>query len=500
MKKNLLIIPLLFLTVIVFGTNLSAQGETCDTPLVVASLPFNDAGNTSAYGDNYETTDVPPIAANAVTDGTGSTSYLTGDDVVYAYTPVTNEIITISTTNDDDWIGLWAFTGCPFASAVGYHTAMDGSTRIIQDLPVIGGVTYYFVISSWGSLHQSTAYTIEITALAACSGAPTAGTFPATEAVCAGYPVVLEATGSTSGMSGLAGQWQERAAGSADPWVDIAGATTNPYTIPSAPTTAMEYQYVLSCGVDQDVSNTMTTTLNASTDCYCEPIPTYGCANGARINGVSTSGGSTSISNTATGCSGGYIDYSATHGAEVEAGTFFVITVDVTNYSGGVKVWIDYNQDGIFDASELVAESAAIISSGNSYTESILVPAGAMSGETRMRVRLVEGSTAFDACSTQSYGETEDYKFEITAAPSCLPPSDLNTGATSSTSADLTWTENGSATEWQVEYGAPGFTQGTGTLETTTSNPHTITITPDTQYDFYVRSVCGVGDSSYWAS
>src|SRR5690554_7505587 len=73
MKKNLLIIPLLFLTVIVFGTNLSAQqGETCGAPLIVAALPFNDTGNTSAYGDNYGTTDVPPLAANAVTDGTGS--------------------------------------------------------------------------------------------------------------------------------------------------------------------------------------------------------------------------------------------------------------------------------------------------------------------------------------------------------------------------------------------------------------------------------------------
>src|SRR5690554_4980905 len=136
-------------------------GETCDAPIVVTTLPFDDAGNTSSYGDNYGSGDVPPVAPDAVTTGTGSSSYLNGDEVVYAYTPADDEVLNISTTNDDDWIGLWAFTGCPFTSTVGYHTSISGDTRLIEELPVTAGETYYFVISTWAP-PESTDYTILI--------------------------------------------------------------------------------------------------------------------------------------------------------------------------------------------------------------------------------------------------------------------------------------------------------------------------------------------------
>lgn len=155
--------------ILVFETKLSAQtGNTCGSPITIASLPFNHSGNTSSYGDDYTNTDVPTTATGAVTNGTGSAYYITGDDVVFAYTPPCNEVITISTTNDNSWIGLWAFTGCPFSSTVGYHTAISGTTRQISNLSVIGGVTYYFVISSWSS-PQSTNYTINITQISGCT-------------------------------------------------------------------------------------------------------------------------------------------------------------------------------------------------------------------------------------------------------------------------------------------------------------------------------------------
>lgn len=162
------IFSLLFIT-LVFGIKLNAQtGSTCGNPLTIASLPFSQSGNTSSYGDNYTNTDVPATAAGAVTNGTGSNYYITGDDVVFAYTPPCNEVITISTTNDNSWIGLWAFTGCPFNSTVGYHTATSGTTRQIPNLSVTGGITYYFVISSWPS-PQSTNYTINITKISGCT-------------------------------------------------------------------------------------------------------------------------------------------------------------------------------------------------------------------------------------------------------------------------------------------------------------------------------------------
>jgi hypothetical protein len=52
-----------------------------------------------------------------------------------------------------------------------------------------------------------------------------------------------------------------------------------------------------------------------------------------------------------------------------------------------------------------------------------------------------------------------------------------------------------------VEYGVSGFTQGSGTLITVTTNPTTITgLNASTVYDFYVRANCGGTDVSNWST
>jgi hypothetical protein len=82
---------------------------------------------------------------------------------------------------------------------------------------------------------------------------------------------------------------------------------------------------------------------------------------------------------------------------------------------------------------------------------------------------------------------------------SCPAPTALMASSPSSTTASLSWTEAGSATAWQIESGVAGFTPGTGTIAPTTTNPHILTgLTASTDYDFYVRAVCGTGDSSLW--
>jgi len=91
--------------------------------------------------------------------------------------------------------------------------------------------------------------------------------------------------------------------------------------------------------------------------------------------------------------------------------------------------------------------------------------------------------------------------FQVLPYNSCLRPTNLVTTNITLNTIDFGWTANGSATQWQIEYGPSGFTHGTGTYVTVTNNPHTITnLTSATNYDFYVRSICGAGDTSYWSS
>jgi len=90
--------------------------------------------------------------------------------------------------------------------------------------------------------------------------------------------------------------------------------------------------------------------------------------------------------------------------------------------------------------------------------------------------------------------------YNFSTIESCPDPSNLSTANITTSSADLSWTENGIATEWDIEYGAQGFTQGTGTtISATTDNPYSLSgLTSNTSYDYYVRSDCGGGDYSSW--
>ena len=82
----------------------------------------------------------------------------------------------------------------------------------------------------------------------------------------------------------------------------------------------------------------------------------------------------------------------------------------------------------------------------------------------------------------------------------CSRPINLQVYNLTSSTAQLSWTEQGNALEWQVQYGIQGFTLGSGTTETTNNNPHTITgLSSGLNYSFYVRSICGPGDTSFWA-
>ena len=87
----------------------------------------------------------------------------------------------------------------------------------------------------------------------------------------------------------------------------------------------------------------------------------------------------------------------------------------------------------------------------------------------------------------------------VDAWPPCPTPIDL-VATTGITSADISWTVRGDETEWNVEYGETGYTQGTGSVFSSSSNSTTITgLNLGSNYDFYVQANCGGADgTSEW--
>ncbi|HOE05859.1 MAG TPA: fibronectin type III domain-containing protein, partial [Bacteroidales bacterium] len=86
--------------------------------------------------------------------------------------------------------------------------------------------------------------------------------------------------------------------------------------------------------------------------------------------------------------------------------------------------------------------------------------------------------------------------------PTCPIPSAFAIGDEGIDNVSLSWTEEGTATMWDVIYGVPGFdneTEGTIVQDVADNDPYTLSgLSPETTYEVYVRSDCGAGDESYW--
>ena len=86
----------------------------------------------------------------------------------------------------------------------------------------------------------------------------------------------------------------------------------------------------------------------------------------------------------------------------------------------------------------------------------------------------------------------------FTTLISCPVPTGLAATLTpgDGTVASLSWTENGTATEWQI-----CLNGDTANLISTTTNPYNFTgLTPDTAYTVAVRANCDVNDNSVWSN
>jgi hypothetical protein len=101
---------------------------------------------------------------------------------------------------------------------------------------------------------------------------------------------------------------------------------------------------------------------------------------------------------------------------------------------------------------------------------------------------------------TGSANNSSGFAFNVQCVSgSCSMVQDIEAVYATSSSATIGWTELGSASSWQIEYGLSGFELGTGINMFTTSNPCVITnLLELTHYDIYVRSICSPGDTSGW--
>lgn len=128
------------------------------------------------------------------------------------------------------------------------------------------------------------------------------------------------------------------------------------------------------------------------------------------ITSVSISG-TTLNNNTTRPATGAYYSYSPSGNftGSLKLGSTNTINVSTTN-NDIVSVWIDFDHNGLLESAEWTQVSIA--TNGNPASASLYVPANALIGPTRLRVRTRSAGTSnysTDACTQFSSGCTEDY-------------------------------------------------------------------------------------------
>lgn len=135
------------------------DGDTIDEAWVIEALPYAGSGNTCGFNDDYD--EVCPYS--------GTTSA----DVVYAYMPAGDELITIELCNSKYDTKVYVYEddntpGAPFACNDDEHFSepcLVYSSRI-QLLDVFAGHTYYIVVDGHG--YACGDYQLEVTSEEPC--------------------------------------------------------------------------------------------------------------------------------------------------------------------------------------------------------------------------------------------------------------------------------------------------------------------------------------------
>lgn len=115
--------------------------------IAVASLPYSTSGTTCGSGNDLTT-------ANVSTSGCSSTSYLSGEDQVFVFTPTTSGMVTINLTSTGTWTGLYAYNTCPLicsgsTGCVGSSLSSTGNKSLV--ICVVAGTTYYIILDSFAA-------------------------------------------------------------------------------------------------------------------------------------------------------------------------------------------------------------------------------------------------------------------------------------------------------------------------------------------------------------
>ena len=201
---------------------------------------------------------------------------------------------------------------------------------------------------------------------------------------------------------------------------------------------------------------------------YCQPTYSYGCPDGDGVTLFQLNTINQTI--TCTGSPSWYHDFTAVS-TNLTIGNIYTITLQVGFSGTYVNVYIDYNHNSTFDASELIGQVVGS-STATNYNITFTVPGTALTGSTRLRALTEWDGYPSGPCGSQTYGNCED--FTVNLQGSATPPTVTTTAATAvtTTTATLNGTVNANGTSTTVTF-QYGLTIAYGSTVTAAQSPVT---------------------------
>ena len=527
-----------------FNFTTSPEGSICSVPIVIGALPYSHTANTNTYGDEFDT---PQGTGCGATPST--TNYMQGSEVFYSFTPTFTGNISITMTPGAASSSLFVYNGC---ANVGVNclggVADTGSTpRVIPTFAVTAGQTYVIVISSSTTTTTGIPYTLVIQQV---NCAPPAGLSASNIGTTTADLSWTNPSGATS--------WQVAVQPAGSPIPSGSGITANTNTNfgVTGLTAATAYQYwvradcgggLFSAWAGPFLFNTKICDVAQQCNYTFRLTDSYGDGwNGAtmevRQNGVAVA---TLGSTFTTGA--GPVDiivplcdnypfelyWTAAGGFPNEVGISVINNFTQTLYTKAAGTGAASTTTPLYSATFSCATPACL--PPTNLTATAITTNGATlgwtsAGATAWDIYVVpNGSPAPGASTVPTYANvtTNPYTlsgllpltqyqfyvrvvcsgtsnsvwagpFSFTTLPTCPQPTNLTVTGIGMNSANLGWTEAGTATQWEVfvvPNGSAVPAPGSGTVVNT--NPYTFTgLTAATNYQFYVRAICSATDAS----
>jgi len=337
---------------------------------------------------------------------------------------------------------------------------------------------------------------------------PTITTNPSNQTAVLGQSKTFTVATSASSPSY---QWEYSSDGTT--WANVANSTPAGYTYSGTTgatltvttlTTTGTYYYRCAVTASSCLANSSSATLTVSD--YCSNSYTTGTT--YNLSNVTFAGINNSTSSPALPM---YYNYTGQTASVTTNNTFsFSTNVNSGASTSTVYLWVDWNNNGVFDDAASPTGERYIIgtvpaSSANANVSlNITVPSTATIGNTRFRVAIHRTGDTGNGTSCQStvaYGETEDYSLTVAAQTACSgTPSPGSLSATSSSSCSsisvsstlsitTPMTESGLTFQWQESTDNSTFTDISGQ-----TNPSSCVITLTSGNKYYrLKVTCSNG-------